>query len=305
MSGDFHEEIKGVGDRFDFCKQHISDMCRKRREEDIAKSQVHIVNDLSICNHCNTPREKKFYYRGEAFNAICACDCQKEKREKEAAQKEREEQRESARKNVLKLREQGILDVKYLKYRFDNDDSQESNQSKIARAYVKEWASMKKNGLGLLFYGNVGAGKSFYAGCIVNAMIDRGTPCVMTNTITMIDKLSAHNFDGNKVRIVRELIEKNDLIVIDDIGAEHQSSYRLEVLFNLLDSIYRSGKPMIITSNLSPSQLQSPQNMDLERIYDRILERCQPVKFDQPSRRKNRLKTDRMEMEQILGVKLS
>lgn len=42
---------------------------------------------------------------------------------------------------------------------------------------------------GLLLYGGVGTGKTFAAACIVNALIDTGRPCLMTNFARVLNTL--------------------------------------------------------------------------------------------------------------------
>ena len=41
----------------------------------------------------------------------------------------------------------------------------------------------------------------------------------------------------------------------------------------------RSGKPLIVTTNLSLDELQHPQDTPHARIYDRLLEMCAPILF--------------------------
>ena len=76
-----------------------------------------------------------------------------------------------------------------------------------------------------------------------------------------------------------------DLVLIDDFGIERQSEYTLEQIYNLIDARYKSGKPTIITTNLTPDQLNHPQNMATRRIYDRITGMCCPMLFEGQSQR--------------------
>ncbi len=41
------------------------------------------------------------------------------------------------------------------------------------RHYAENWDSFKRDEIGLLLFGGVGTGKSYAAGCIANALIDR------------------------------------------------------------------------------------------------------------------------------------
>ena len=48
----------------------------------------------------------------------------------------------------------------------------------------------------------------------------------------------------------------------------------MEQMFFVIDSRYRSRRPMIITTNLKLAELKNPPDLAHARIYDRILERC-------------------------------
>ncbi len=50
-------------------------------------------------------------------------------------------------------------------------------------------------------------------------------------------------------------------------------------MFSIIDSRYRSSKPLIVTSNLKLDELKHPPDLAHACIYDRILERCAPILF--------------------------
>ena len=47
----------------------------------------------------------------------------------------------------------------------------------------------------------------------------------------------------------------------------------------MIDSRYRSGRPLIVTTNLTLEDLQHPEDTAHARIYDRLIEMCSPVRF--------------------------
>ena len=53
----------------------------------------------------------------------------------------------------------------------------------------------------------------------------------------------------------------------------------MEQVFNVIDSRYRSGKPLIVTTNLTLDDLRNPEDTAHSRIYDRLLSMCVPVRF--------------------------
>ncbi len=58
--------------------------------------------------------------------------------------------------------------------------------------------------------------------------------------------------------------------VLDDIGTENAT----QTAFNLIDEIYLSNKPIIVTTNLHPAQMKNSDSIERKRMYDRILEIC-------------------------------
>ena len=53
----------------------------------------------------------------------------------------------------------------------------------------------------------------------------------------------------------------------------------LEQVYSVIDSRYRSRRPLIVTTNLTLQQIQNPTDTAYARIYDRLLEMCAPVRF--------------------------
>ena len=146
-----------------------------------------------------------------------------------------------------------------------------------ARAYVENWKEAYRNNTGLLLFGDVGTGKSFFAGCIANALLDRDVPVLMTNFPTILNRLTGM-FSEDRSEFIASF-DEYDLLIIDDLGVERSTEYAMEQMFFVIDSRYRSRRPMIITTNLKLAELKNPPDLAHARIYDRILERCAPILF--------------------------
>jgi DNA replication protein DnaC len=126
----------------------------------------------------------------------------------------------------------------------------------------------------LLFWGDVGTGKSFTAACIANELIQREQSVIMTSFVKILQDLWDKKTDEQGYMAK---FERVSLLIIDDLGAERNTDYALEKVYNVIDSRYRSGKPMILTTNLSLSEIMDTMDMRYKRVYDRILEICYPV----------------------------
>ena len=62
---------------------------------------------------------------------------------------------------------------------FENDNG-ENPQTATAHRYVEKWEREYAENLGCLFWGSVGTGKSYLAGCIANALMEKEIPVYMT-----------------------------------------------------------------------------------------------------------------------------
>ena len=74
-------------------------------------------------------------------------------------------------------------------------------------------------------------------------------------------------------------LDDYSLLILDDLGVERNTEYALEQMFLVIDSRYRSRKPLIVTTNLKLEEIKNPSDLAHAKIYDRILERCAPVLF--------------------------
>lgn len=234
---------------------------------------------IIYCKNCGTPRQLKISIFDREQLVPISCRCQLDR----INEQRRKEKERDFRQMVLALRKSGLSDERFSGYAFENDKGYNPEMEK-AKAYVNRWSEMKNKNLGLLIWGNVGTGKTFFAGCIANALIDKGIPVVMTNFSKIINTLSGM-FSEDKNRFI-ESLSRCELLIIDDLGIERNSEFALEQVFSVIDSRYRSKKPLIVTTNLTIDEIRNPDNLAKARIYDRILELCVPIKINNTNIRK-------------------
>ncbi len=157
---------------------------------------------------------------------------------------------------------------------------------------------MQKKNTGLLIWGGVGTGKSFFAGCIANALMEREVPVCMTNFARILNELN-NSFSGRNE--VVERLCRYPLLIIDDFGMERDTNYALEQVYNIIDSRYRSKRPLIITTNLTLDEIRHPQDVAHARIYDRVLEMCVPVSCFGTSIRKDIAQEKLNNLKSLIG----
>lgn len=144
--------------------------------------------------------------------------------------------------------------------------------------YAEEWDTFRSDGTGLLLFGNVGTGKTYAAGCIANALLDRETPVLMVSMTEAVNHMYG-NWGADQNHYLASLIHPA-LLILDDLGAERNTSYAKECVFEIINRRLLSGRPMIITTNISVNDMQAAVDLPDRRIYDRILQCCIPIWFE-------------------------
>lgn len=172
---------------------------------------------------------------------------------------------------------------------FENDNGKNPLINK-AKTYADKWSDMLSKNIGLLLWGEVGTGKTYFAACIANALVENCVSVKMTNFSTILNDLF---YENDKNQYINRLNNHN-LLIIDDLGIERDTEYALEQVYNIIDARYKSNKPLIITTNLSITEIKNPVDTAHKRIYDRVLEMCVPVKFDGENFRQQKA-TEKME----------
>jgi len=78
-------------------------------------------------------------------------------------------------------------------------------------------------------------------------------------------------------------IKKQELLFLDDLGAEKYSEFREEVLYKIIDYRYRNKKQTFITSNMTTSEVAKKYSI---RLSSRILGMFLLIDFQGEDRRK-------------------
>ena len=262
---------------------------RQKAEKAIPRNPGDYEKDgLLYCCKCHTPKQCRCNLPWRSFIAPCMCKCEAEK-----YKKEREAEAEAERLDKIKnLRINGINDKSVREMTFAVDDGRDAKKTDLARRYVEKWDKLYRENVGLLFYGNTGNGKTFIAACIANALIDRKVPVLMTSFSKIINQITGV-YAEDRIEYLNS-INRYDLLILDDLGTERDSKYSMELVYEVVDSRYKAGKPMIVTTNLTMAEMKDPMNIEHKRIYSRILEMCMQIHFEGEDRRKDRAK-DKLE----------
>lgn len=254
---------------------------------------IDAADGLYHCGVCHQPKQKRQEFLGRIAVVGIMCKCRDEEVAK--ADKERQEQR------IGFLKRDGFTDRAMEECRFDMDDSPESEPSVACRNYVEHFREFYQRGKGLVFTGRVGTGKTFYATCVANALMERLHPILMTSISRYIRGMESEY--GNRNEHI-DYLNKFDLVVFDDLGVERNTPYMNELVYALIDGRIRTGKPMLITTNLTLEALGKTDEISVEnaRIYDRILSACIPIDFKGENIRRQQARSDYKDLKGLLGI---
>ena len=253
----------------------------------------HDSDNLIYCAKCHTPRQGRYTLQGRVFMPPIRCKCQQELYDQEENRRKLLEKQAE----IERMKASGLQDKALYDYTFDKDNGINPEMA-YAHKYVENWEDMKANSSGLLLWGNVGTGKSFFAGCIANALLEKGVPVLMTNFSRILNTLTGMHFEDRNQFI--DSLNRYSLLIIDDLGIERNSEFVLEQVFNVIDSRYRSKKPLIVTTNLTLTELNNAPDVAHRRIYDRILERCAPIRINNRNIRQDNASANLQEAKKIL-----
>lgn len=221
----------------------------------------------------------------------------------EAWRKKDEEKRLREEQNAVdRMFRYSLTDERFKESTFENYIVTEHNarQKRLAEGYVRNFDTMFARNKGLLLFGHSSTGKTFTASCIANALMKKRIPVLVTSIRRLTSASTPFAKGSDSFYQMIQGMKSVRLLVLEDLGAEYESSYSLSQVYEVIDNRYGAKKPLIATTNLTTEELKNTPCVEKRRIYERILEMCHPVEFRGPSWRKNKAKNDYHEIERIL-----
>lgn len=231
--------------------------------------------NFETCPKCKEALQMKINLFGKDKIIPRQCKCIRDKREKE----EREQENLQKQYRLKKIINNSLMDSKFRTCTFENWNHNLGSEKifEIGKKYSMGFKEMKKQGVGLLIYGNPGNGKTYVSSCIANTLMNNLTPVIIVSINALLDRIkqtfSSWGKEGEET-ILRSL-SNADLLVIDDLGTEQDTDWSRTKIYNIIDSRYRNGLPLIVTTNISLEDLKEKYHV---RTYDRLIEMCTPVR---------------------------
>ena len=154
---------------------------------------------------------------------------------------------------------------------FASDNGQNPVATNVMRDYADNYEEMLKDGTGLVIYGSPGSGKSHAAAQIVNELTDRGYDCMFTSMNAIMTELNTMGLEGK--RNLYSKIFAKDLVVLDDLGSEVETSYTNQVFIQIVNTCLAKGIPIIVTTPYREETLLEGSNAKRIMAITRLLRR--------------------------------
>lgn len=133
---------------------------------------------------------------------------------------------------------------------------------KACRSYARE----PEGWLHLL--GTVGSGKTHLATAIANKALKTGKQVHMNSVARLMDLLRS-SYQDNMYETWWSKLNAMELLILDDFGAQRDTEWAVEKLFQLIDERYRQRRPLVITSNMPLGEYDGAVD---RRILSRLME---------------------------------
>lgn len=239
---------------------------------------------LLYCGMCGTAKQIQL---PPPFDCTMPCMCKCESERYEAARAEK--QRRDVQYTIERNRQDAFRGTIMAGCTFEFDDGKNLKLTKLAKSYVQKFSL---ESFWLILHGECGTGKSYAAAAIVNALLDKG----FTARFTSLSIIERELWDAASKSEVYGSLSQCDILVLDDFGVQRNTEYVNEILFNVLDDRLRSGKPMIVTTNLNPAEILKPKDTAMQRIMSRLCEKSAPFRCTGKDRRKDAMSANAAKM---------
>ena len=123
------------------------------------------------------------------------------------------------------------------------------------------------NSVSLYMRGATGLGKTHLSLAIANEITRKGFSVFYGSAQQIFGDIERENFGGNSDRTLKKALNC-DLLIIDDLGSEFSTNFKVSVLYDIINTRINRSKPVIISTNLTEKEIEEKYT---QRITSRII----------------------------------
>ena len=203
------------------------------------------LDDSPVCDHCG----------GSGYIGSQMCECLRELC--------RQEQKKEL--TFLNVGRESFEQFR-LDYYPDREDPKfgvniRTIMDQTCRRYALSFSEKSAN---LLFSGDTGLGKTFLSACIARTVADSGYSVMYESANHLFSNLERAKFAGDEnARRIGDKYLACDLLIVDDLGTEMPGQFTTAALYGLINDRLLSGKPTIISTNLTLEEFEKRYNRQI------------------------------------------
>lgn len=246
------------------------------------------ANMNSNCPDCGATKEERTVPFGTALKTFlfptCDCEAKKEAAEQEAKKAEQLAWRDRKAKEDAERRYRdagilrGMMGMTLDKWRLRPELAASAG---IVAQYADNLKENVAQGKGLMLTGGPGNGKTHMATAIVHEALKLGIPAEIAIYPDLMQSLRPGSAEPDETE---QRYREIDLLVIDDLGKGKHSDWVEEVIYRIVNYRVLDLRAIIVTTNLDQKGME---RLIGQATVDRILQVCQPVKFEAKSVRQS------------------
>lgn len=125
------------------------------------------------------------------------------------------------------------------------------------KKYIESHEQMVHKGLGFLFHGDYGTGKTLLIMLLMKELVKLGYGCFCTTFTGMIELFTAGWSSPQDKQFYHDRMKTSQILFIDDIGKEFKTKNNLaEATFDdIIRSRIQAGRPTHVTTNMQPREM--------------------------------------------------
>ncbi|TGE32471.1 ATP-binding protein [Desulfosporosinus sp. Sb-LF] len=124
-----------------------------------------------------------------------------------------------------------------------------------AKSFVKE-CQRTPHGLGILYTGPVGSGKTYLAASIANELMESELKVLFLVVPDLLDELRAtYKSEVNEIDLL-DTARTIPILILDDLGAHNYTDWTRNRIYSIINYRMNEQLPTVITSNLSLDEME-------------------------------------------------